>query len=117
MVWVRFIFEYIYKRLEQNGVTKTNTVKWIACIIRCALKMLQKFVQYTNRNAQVVAAISGDNYCKSVVTAMKLMMSNIKAVAMVNTLGDMFIFMTKVAVTTLSGFFCYFFCRYTGHPN
>lgn len=64
-----------------------------------------------------MAAISGDNYCKSVVTAMKLMMSNIKAVAMVNTLGDMFIFMTKVAVTTLSGFFCYFFCRYTGHPN
>lgn len=40
VVWVRFIFEYIYKRLEQNGVTKTNTVKWIACIIRCALKML-----------------------------------------------------------------------------
>jgi len=72
IVWIRWMFEYVYKRVNQNSkLKKSKSGKIITNVIRCLLWGLEKFIRYTNRNAQTIAAITGHNYCRSVGIALK----------------------------------------------
>lgn len=112
VVWLRWFFEYVYKRAKKNEAIKNNkTVKALAWLARCCLKCLEKFIRYTNRNAQTVAAITGHNYCKSVGLAMKFQFTNLKTVVILNTLGDFMLWLCKVFITVLTGVLCFILCK------
>lgn len=44
VVWIRFVFNYVYKRISRTGIKNTKVVKIVACVIKSALYMLQKFI-------------------------------------------------------------------------
>ncbi|CAL5995216.1 Plasma-membrane_choline transporter and transmembrane domain-containing protein [Hexamita inflata] len=113
VVWFRFIFEYVNKRMNKNP-NKSTANKVVVGLVRAILYCLQKFIQYTNRNAQVICAINGDNYCKSAALAVKFELANAKTVLVLNSVGDFFLWLAKVIITALSGLFCYMLCA-TSH--
>lgn len=40
IVWIRFVFSYVYKRINKTGIKNTKVVKIVACIIKAGLYML-----------------------------------------------------------------------------
>ncbi|CAL5995220.1 Plasma-membrane_choline transporter and transmembrane domain-containing protein [Hexamita inflata] len=118
VVWIRWFFEYVYKRIMHNEKMKNNkTVKALAWVVRTLLYLLQKFIQYTNRNTQVLASITGESYCKSAKMAIKFEFSHMKTVFILNTLGDFFLFLAKVFITVLCMAICYAICKYSDNPT
>ena len=45
------------------------------CCCKCCLWCLQKIVAFINRNAYIILAIKGTNYCESAMTAVKLIVT------------------------------------------
>jgi len=112
VVWIRWLFEYFYKRVKRSPANESKISKAVVWFIRCALKALERFIRYTNRNAQVIASITGHNYCRSVGLAFKFELSHAATILVINTLGDLMLFLTKLFITALSTGLCYVLCRF-----
>lgn len=104
-VFIRFVFEYVVKRLEQaNKIGNSKAIKAAIWFGRCCLACIQKIVQWINRNVQVFACISGEGYCKSMKEAIKLMMAKIFSNVFYKLLTTFFLFLGKIMVTAVAGF-------------
>lgn len=71
---IRVVLEYIDQKLKQydNQVTKA-----ILCCLKCCFYCLEKFIKFINRNAYIMCAIHGKNFCVSAKDAFSLLMRNI----------------------------------------
>lgn len=70
----RVILEYIDHKLRgsQNPVARC-----IICCFKCCLWCLEKFIKFLNRNAYIMIAIYGKNFCVSAKNAFMLLMRNV----------------------------------------
>ncbi|KAG8505786.1 Choline transporter-like protein 4, partial [Galemys pyrenaicus] len=103
---VRVILEYIDHRLKgtQNAITRC-----ILCCFKCCLWCLEKFVKFLNRNAYIMIAIYGKNFCVSAKDAFKLLMRNILRVAVLDKVTDLLLFFGKLLVVGGVGVLSFFF--------
>lgn len=71
---IRVILEYIDHKLKKydNPVTRA-----IMCCMKCFFWCLEKFLRFINRNAYIMCAIHGKNFCASAIDAFNLLMRNI----------------------------------------
>lgn len=71
---IRVILEYIDHKLKkyENPVTKA-----IMCCMKCFFWCLESFLRFINRNAYIMCAIHGKNFCISAKDAFSLLMRNI----------------------------------------
>lgn len=71
---IRIVLEYIDHKLKKydNGFTKA-----ILCCCKCFFWCLEKFLKFINRNAYIMCAIHGKNFCGSAKDAFMLLMRNI----------------------------------------
>jgi Plasma-membrane choline transporter len=77
----------------------TSTVVKYCCWPRC----VEGLVKFLNRNAYILVAVRGTNYCRSAQRAVVLIMANIVTLAVVNTVGDFLIFLGKISVAVGCG--------------
>ena len=118
IVWVRWLFEYVYKRVKRNPQGQdAKYTKAMACLVRCALRCLERFIRYTNRNAQILASITGHGYCKSVGLAFKFETSNVREILVINTVGDAILFLSKVFITVVCTLICFGLCKATKNKD
>lgn len=93
---IRVILEYINKKLS----TYDNVfVKAIMCCLCCFFWCLEKFIKFINKNAYIMCAIYGKNFCRSAHRAFKLLMRNIIRVVVVDQVTDFLLFMGKLMIT------------------
>ena len=71
---IRIALEYVDQKLKKydNEVTKA-----ILCCCKCFFWCLEKFLKFINRNAYIMCAIHGKNFCSSAKDAFMLLMRNI----------------------------------------
>lgn len=71
---IRVCLEYIDHKLKKydNGFTKA-----ILCCLKCFFWCLEKFLKFINKNAYIMCAIHGKNFCTSAKDAFLLLMRNI----------------------------------------
>ncbi|XP_004695200.1 PREDICTED: choline transporter-like protein 4 [Condylura cristata] len=102
----RVILEYIDHRLKgaQNALARC-----ILCCFKCCLWCLEKFVKFLNRNAYIMIAIYGKNFCASAKDAFKLLMRNIVRVAVLDKVTDLLLFFGKLLVVGGVGVLSFFF--------
>jgi solute carrier family 44 (choline transporter-like protein), member 2/4/5 len=60
-------------------------------------------MKFINRNAYIIVAIKGYNYCSSALRAIKLIVNNALRLAAVNVIGDALIFLGKMTVVASCG--------------
>lgn len=103
--FIMVVLEYIDHKLKgaQNLVAKFL----IKCCI-CCLWCLEKFLKFLNKNAYIMIAIHGKNFCSSAFRAFSLILRNIVRVFVVDKLTDMLIFVNKLFVVAGVGLFAYF---------
>ncbi|CAJ0949620.1 unnamed protein product [Ranitomeya imitator] len=103
---IRIILEYLDHRLKgaQNACTR-----FLLCCLKCCFWCLEKFIKFLNRNAYIMIAVYGKNFCVSAKNAFKLLMRNIVRVVVLDKVTDLLIFFGKLIVVGGVGVLAFFF--------
>uniref|UniRef100_A0A673AFQ8 Choline transporter-like protein n=1 Tax=Sphaeramia orbicularis TaxID=375764 RepID=A0A673AFQ8_9TELE len=93
--FVRVILEYVEQKLKGAD---NSLSRFILCCLKCCFWCLEKFIRYMNRNAYIMVAIYGKNFCTSARDAFFLLMRNVVRVAVLDRVTDFLLFLGKVLI-------------------
>ncbi|EPQ11280.1 Choline transporter-like protein 5 [Myotis brandtii] len=96
----RIALEYLDKRIKDN---QNNIAKFLQHCLKCCFWCLEKVVKFLNRNAYVMIAIYGKNFCRSAKDAFDLLIRNILKVAVLDKVTDFVLVLGKILVSGCIG--------------
>lgn len=109
---IRVALEYV----DHSIKGKENPVaRFILCCMKCCFWCLEKFMKFINRNAYIMIAIHGKNFCKSAKKAFILLMRNILRVVVLDKVTDFLLMLGKLLVVGGVGVLSFFF--FSGRIN
>ncbi|KAK0151371.1 Choline transporter-like protein 2 [Merluccius polli] len=103
---IRVLLEYIDHKLKG---AHNKCTRFLLCCLKCCFWCLEKFVKFLNRNAYIMVAIYGKNFCTSARDAFFLLMRNMIRVAVLDKVTDFLLFLGKLLIVGLVGIFAFFF--------
>ncbi|KAM7410089.1 hypothetical protein PAMA_001507 [Pampus argenteus] len=103
---VRLVLEYLDQKLKgsQNACTR-----FVLCCLKCCFWCLEHFIKFINRNAYIMIAIYGKNFCTSSKDAFFLLMRNVIRVAVLDKVTDFLLFLGKLLISGSVGVLAFFF--------
>ncbi|XP_078010033.1 choline transporter-like protein 2 isoform X6 [Phascolarctos cinereus] len=103
---IRVILEYLDQRLK---AAENRFAKFLMTCLKCCFWCLEKFLKFLNRNAYIMIAIYGTNFCTSAKNAFFLLMRNIVRVAVLDKVTDFLFLLGKLLVVGSVGILAFFF--------
>ncbi|XP_061406268.1 choline transporter-like protein 2 isoform X1 [Lethenteron reissneri] len=103
---IRVMLEYIDHKLR---VSENKCARFVMCCLKCCFWCLEKFIKFLNRNAYIMVAIYGKNFCVSAKNAFFLLMRNIVRVVVLDKVTDFLLMMGKLLVVGAVGVLAFFF--------
>ncbi|XP_029945417.1 choline transporter-like protein 2 isoform X2 [Salarias fasciatus] len=103
---IRVLLEYLDHKLKG---AQNKCARFVLCCLKCCFWCLEKFVKFLNRNAYIMTAIYGKNFCTSARDAFFLLMRNMIRVAVLDKVTDFLLFLGKLLIVGLVGVFAFFF--------
>ncbi|XP_074553144.1 choline transporter-like protein 2 isoform X2 [Halichoeres trimaculatus] len=103
---IRVLLEYLDHKLKG---AQNKCAKFMFCCLKCCFWCLEKFIKFLNRNAFIMVAIYGKNFCTSARDAFFLLMRNMIRVAVLDKVTDFLLFLGKLLIVGLVGVFAFFF--------
>ncbi|XP_059950131.1 choline transporter-like protein 2 isoform X1 [Mesoplodon densirostris] len=103
---IRVILEYLDQRLK---AAENKFAKFLMTCLKCCFWCLEKFIRFLNRNAYIMIAIYGTNFCTSARNAFFLLMRNIIRVAVLDKVTDFLLLLGKLLVVGSVGILAFFF--------
>uniref|UniRef100_A0AAY4AXX5 Choline transporter-like protein n=1 Tax=Denticeps clupeoides TaxID=299321 RepID=A0AAY4AXX5_9TELE len=110
---VRIVLEYLDQKLKgaQNAAAR-----FLLCCLKCCFWCLERFIRFINRNAYIMIAIYGTNFCTSAREAFYLLMRNITVIFGSYLIAHGFFSVYAMCVDTLFLCFCEDLERHDGTP-
>ncbi|KAH9496427.1 hypothetical protein Btru_010789 [Bulinus truncatus] len=93
---IRAFLEYINRKLKGS---ENKVAKFILTCLRCCFWCLEKFLRYVNKNAYILIAIHGRNFCTAAKDGFMLIMRNVLRAAVVDKVCDFLMFISKLMIT------------------
>uniref|UniRef100_A0A8C7UTJ3 Choline transporter-like protein n=1 Tax=Oncorhynchus mykiss TaxID=8022 RepID=A0A8C7UTJ3_ONCMY len=107
---IRIILEYLdHKTRGKAGAAQNPCSRFLMCCLKCCFWCLEKFIKFLNRNAYIMIAIYGKNFCVSAKNAFMLLMRNIVRVVVLDKVTDLLLFFGKMLVVGGVGVLAFFF--------
>ncbi|GFR06390.1 choline transporter-like protein 4 [Trichonephila clavata] len=103
---IRVMLEYIDKKCKKYDNPCTRA---ILCCMKCCFWCLEKFLRFISKNAYIMIAIYGKNFCSSSKKAFQLLMRNILRVVVLDKITDFLLFMGKLVVVAVSVAVAFYF--------
>ncbi|XP_055975855.1 choline transporter-like protein 2 isoform X2 [Sorex fumeus] len=103
---IRVILEYLDQRLKAS---ENKFAKFLMTCLKCCFWCLEKFIKFLNRNAYIMIAIYGTNFCTSARNAFFLLMRNIIRVAVLDKVTDFLFLLGKLLIVGSVGILAFFF--------
>ncbi|KYO40299.1 choline transporter-like protein 2 isoform X2 [Alligator mississippiensis] len=103
---IRVILEYLDHRLK---VAENKFAKFLLSCLKCCFWCLEKCLKFLTRNAYIMVAIYGTNFCTSARNAFFLLMRNIIRVAVLDKVTDFLLFLGKLLIVGSVGILAFFF--------
>ncbi|XP_058890938.1 choline transporter-like protein 5 isoform X3 [Acipenser ruthenus] len=103
---IRIILEYLDHKLKS---AQNKFAKFVLCCLKCCFWCLEHFIKFMNRNAYIMIAIYGKNFCSSAKEAFFLLMRNVIRVAVLDKVTDFLLFLGKVLIAGSVGVLAFFF--------
>ncbi|XP_073478677.1 choline transporter-like protein 2 isoform X1 [Aquarana catesbeiana] len=103
---IRIMLEYLDHKLKGAD---NKCARFLLCCLKCCFWCLEKFIKFLNRNAYIMIAIYGTNFCTSAKNAFFLLMRNIIRVAVLDKVTDFLLFLGKLLVVGCVGILAFFF--------
>lgn len=106
---IRVILEYIDQKLKKfdNPVTKC-----LMCLCKCFCWCLENFLKFINKNAYIMCAVHGQNFCTSARDAFSLLMRNILRVVVIDKVTDFLFFLSKLLISIGVGVGVYYLLQW-----
>lgn len=103
---IRVILEYIDQKVKKydNPVTRA-----IMCCMKCFFWCLEKFLRFLNKNAYIMCAIHGKNFCGSAKDAFNLLMRNFLRVVALDKVTEFLFFLSKILIAGCMAALSYLF--------
>lgn len=103
---IRLILEYLDNKLRE---AENPLTRCLMCCLKCCFWCLEKFIKFLNRNAYIMIAIYGKNFCTSAKNAFMLLMRNILRVVVLDKITDLLLLFGKLLVVGGVGLLSFFF--------
>lgn len=103
---IRMILEYIDHKTRSG---QNRCARFLLCCLKCCFWCLEKFIKFLNRNAYIMIAIYGKNFCVSAKNAFMLLMRNVVRVVVLDKVTDLLLFFGKLLVVGGVGVLSFFF--------
>ncbi|XP_061741440.1 choline transporter-like protein 2 isoform X3 [Nerophis ophidion] len=103
---IRVLLEYLDHKLKG---AHNKCTRFLLCCLKCCFWCLEKCIKFLNRNAYIMVAIYGKNFCTSARDAFFLLMRNLIRVAVLDKVTDFLLFLGKLLIVGLVGVFAFFF--------
>lgn len=100
---IRAALEYVEYKLKHAGQDPGKAVKFLLKCLKCCFWCLEKCMKFLNRNAYIMIAVYGKNFCASAKNAFFLLMRNILRVAVIDKVTDFLLFLGQVTITVAMG--------------
>uniref|UniRef100_A0AAY4DFL1 Choline transporter-like protein n=1 Tax=Denticeps clupeoides TaxID=299321 RepID=A0AAY4DFL1_9TELE len=102
---IRVILEYLDQKLKAQN----KCARFLLSCLKCCFWCLEKCIKFINRNAYIMVAIYGKNFCTSARDAFFLLMRNILRVAVLDKVTDFLLFLGKLLIVGIVGICSFFF--------
>ncbi|CAH1271865.1 SLC44A4 [Branchiostoma lanceolatum] len=103
---IRVMLEYVDHKLKDS---ENRAAKFLLKCLKCCFWCLEKLLKFLNKNAYIMIAIYGKNFCVSAKKAFFLIMRNILRVAAVTSVTVFLMFLGKLVVTGIVGTLSFYF--------
>ncbi|XP_069378280.1 choline transporter-like protein 5-B isoform X1 [Paralichthys olivaceus] len=103
---IRVVLEYLDHKLKGS---QNACARYLLCCLKCCFWCLEHFIRFINRNAYIMMAIYGKNFCTSSKDAFFLLMRNVIRVAVLDKVTDFLLFLGKLLITGGVGVLAFFF--------
>ena len=110
--FLRTLITLVERRLKSatgNNKVIGCFIKFMGCCCKCCLWCLEKVLKFINRNAYIMVAIYGRNFCKSAYDAIKLLASNPLRALVLDRVTDFILFLGRLLITAGVGVLGFFF--------
>jgi hypothetical protein len=115
--FIQFVFEIIKKQVDNSGAGNNKLVEYTMNCTRCCLACLERIVQFINKNAYILIALKGDNFCASAKEGFEIAWSNPLRFAVVNGIGAVIMFIGKLLISCGTTGAVYAFITYTSYAK
>ncbi|KAL3871868.1 hypothetical protein ACJMK2_039840 [Sinanodonta woodiana] len=102
---IRVFLEYIDHKLKGS---ENPVGKFLIKCLKCCMYCLEKILRYLTRNAYIMIAVYGKNFCSSAKDAFFLIMRNVVRVFVLDKVTDFVLFLSKMMVTMALGVAAYY---------
>ncbi|CAK1599547.1 unnamed protein product [Parnassius mnemosyne] len=106
---IRVILEYIDHKIKKFDNSFTRC---ILCCCKCFFWCLENFLKFINKNAYIMCAVHGKNFCTSARDAFSLLMRNIMRVIVLDKVTDFIFFLSKLLISIGVGFAVYYLLQW-----
>ncbi|XP_041974364.1 choline transporter-like 2 isoform X2 [Aricia agestis] len=106
---IRVILEYIDRKVKKFDNPFTRA---IMCCCKCFFWCLESFLKFINKNAYIMCAIHGKNFCRSASDAFSLLMRNIVRVVVLDKVADFLFFLSKLLISIGVGVAVYYLLQW-----
>ncbi|XP_073935846.1 choline transporter-like protein 5 isoform X2 [Castor canadensis] len=96
----KVVTEYLDSRIKN---AQNSIARFLQCCLKCCFWCLEKMVKFLNRNAYIMIAIYGKNFCRSARDAFNLLMRNILKVAVTDEVTHFVLLLGKILVSGFIG--------------
>ncbi|XP_031419692.1 choline transporter-like protein 2 isoform X2 [Clupea harengus] len=103
---IRVVLEYLDQKLKG---AQNKFAKFLLTCLKCCFWCLEKCIKFLNRNAYIMVAIYGKNFCTAAKDAFFLLMRNIVRVAVLDKVTDFLLFLGKLLIVGIVGICSFFF--------
>jgi len=101
---IQVVMEYIKRKyLDEN-----SCLKCIGSYIQCCLDCFKRIMEFISRNAYIITACKGKNFCSAAWEAFNFIMDNLSQVAAVNWISAYLMFLGKVFIVAGTVVIAYF---------
>uniref|UniRef100_A0A3Q0RJP1 Choline transporter-like protein n=1 Tax=Amphilophus citrinellus TaxID=61819 RepID=A0A3Q0RJP1_AMPCI len=92
---IRVLLEYLDHKLKG---AQNKFAKFLLSCLKCCFWCLEKCIKFLNRNAYIMIAVYGKNFCTAARDAFFLLMRNIIRVAVLDKVTDFLLFLGKLLI-------------------
>lgn len=104
---IRVMLEYADRKMKQYA--DNAFVKCLMCCLKCFFWCLEKFLKFINKNAYIMIAIYGKNFCTSAKNAFFLLLRNVLRTFVLDKVTDFLLFIGELAIVGGLGVLSFFF--------
>ena len=97
---IRVLLEYIEDKLKEKGADNP-AIKCLLCCCKCCFWCLENFIKFLNRNAYIMTAVYGYNFCRGAKKSFTLLASNAARALVLDKVTDFILFLGKIIVVTI----------------